>query len=121
MMFALQLAGVCIAVLAAGAVAVYALRTRPARHGHRRRSVRYGLPTEIRRHRPDLRDHTWADTRSLRVVAPATQHALDELDTTAERRRFAAANRYEQTVEITATDLDAIFGPRPAELVGAVA
>lgn len=118
-MFALQLAGVCVAVLAAAAVAAYTLRTPPSKHG-RRRGVRHGLPTEIRRHRHSGH-HTWERTRSVRVVPAATQHALDALDTTAERRRFAAANRYEHTVEITPSDLDAIFGPRPAELIGASA
>jgi hypothetical protein len=119
-MFAIQLAGVITAVLAAAAIAAYALRTRPARHGHRRRTVRYGLPTEIRRHRA-RGDRAYANTLSVRVVPAATQHALDALDSTAERRRFAAANRYEHTVEITPSDLDAIFGSRPAELIGASA
>jgi hypothetical protein len=118
-MFTLQLVGVVCAVLAAAAVAAYALRTRPARHGRRRRSVRYGLPTEIRRHRRTARDHTWSPSLSMRVVPPSTQHALDTLDDTAERRRYAAANRYEGTVEITRTDLEAILGPRPTELVTA--
>lgn len=116
-MFTLQLAGVCVSVLAAAAIAVCILRTPPSRHG-RRRGVRHGLPTEIRRHRR-RGHHTWECTRSMRVVAPSTLHALDALDTTAERRRFAAANRYEGTVEITRTDLEAILGPRPAELVSA--
>lgn len=119
-MFALQLAGVCFAVLAAAAIAAHTLRTPKARHGHQRRTVRYGLPTEIRRHRAHG-DRAYANTLSVRVVPAATQHALDALDSTGERRRYAAANRYEHTVEITPSDLDAIFGPRPAELIGASA
>lgn len=114
-----QLAAVCVAVLAAAALAAYALRTPRPRHG-RRRGVRHGLPTEIRRHR-QRGHHTWAGTLSLRVVPPSTQHALDTLDSTAERRRYVVANLIERTGEITRTDLEAILGPRPAELIGASA
>lgn len=117
-MFTLQLAGICVAVLAAAAIATYALRTPRSRHG-RRRGVRHGLPTEIRRHRRSGRHRTWAGTRSMRVVPPATQHALDALDTTAERRRWAVANLIEETGEITSTDLATLLGSRPAELVTA--
>lgn len=120
-MFTLQLAAVCVAVLAAAAIAAYKLRTRPARHGrHLRRSVRFGLPTEIRRHRAGG-DRAWAGTTSLRKVPPSTQHALDALDTTAERRRYVVANLIEPTGEITRADLETILGPRPAELIGASA
>lgn len=119
-MFTLQLAGVLAVVLASAAVAAYVLRTKPSRHG-RRRGVRHGLPTEIRRHRRGGRHRTWAGTRSLRRVAPATQHALDALDSTAERRRYVVANLIEATGEITRADLEAILGPRPAELIGASA
>lgn len=112
-----QLAAVCVAVLAAAALAAYALRTPRPRHG-RRRGVRHGLPTEIRRHR-QRGHHTWAGTRSMRVVEPATQHALDALDSTAERRRYVVANLIEPTGEITQADLAALLGPRPAELVTA--
>jgi hypothetical protein len=118
-MFTLQLVGVVVAVLAAAAIAAYALRTPPSRHG-RRRGVRHGLPTEIRRHRR-RGHHTWERTLSVRVVPAATQHALDALDTTAERRRYVVANLIEATGEITSTDLAALLGPRPAELVGAAA
>ncbi len=117
-MFTLQLLGTCCAVLAAVAIAAATLRTPKARHGERRRSVRYGLPTEIRRHRPSG-DRAWANTLSLRVVPPSTLHALDALDTTAERRRYVVRNLIEPTVEITRTDLEALLGPRPAELVSA--
>lgn len=115
-MFAIQLGAVLCTVLAAAAVAAVLLRTPRPRHG-RRRGVHYGLPTEIRRHRRTTRDHTWAGTLSSRRVAASTLHALDALDTTGERRRYAAANRYEATGEITQSDL----GPRPAELIGAAA
>lgn len=118
-MFTLQLAGVFAAVLAAAAIAFYTLRTPRPRHG-RRRGVRHGLPTEIRRHR-QRGHHTWAGTRSVRVVAPSTLHALDALDTTAERRRYVVGNLIERTGEITRTDLEALLGPRPAELIGAAA
>lgn len=117
-MFTLQLAGVFFIVLAAAAIAAYVLRTPTARHGERRRSVRYGLPTEIRRHRPHG-DRAWANTRSLRVVPASTQHALDALDSTAERRRYVVANLVERTQEITPAGLETILGPRPAELVSA--
>lgn len=116
-MLALKLFVVCGLVFSVVTLASVLLRTPPSKHG-RRRGVRHGLPTEIRRHR-QRGHHTWERTLSLRVVEAATQHALDELDTTAERRRYAAANRYEGTVEITRTDLEAILGPRPAELVAA--
>lgn len=118
-MFALNLASVCIAVLAAAAIAVYTLRTPPSRHG-RRRGVRHGLPTEIRRHRR-RGHHTWESTRSVRVVPASTLHALDALDSTAERRRYVVRNLIERTGEITRTDLEALLGPRPAELIGASA
>lgn len=116
-MFTLQLAGVIVAVLAAAAIVAYAMRTPQSRHG-RRRGVRHGLPTEIRRHRR-RGHHTWERTISLRVVAPSTLHALDALDSTAERRRYVVANLIEATGEITRTDLEALLGPRPAELVSA--
>ena len=119
-MFALKLIAVCVAVLAVAAVAAYLLRTPRSRHG-RRRGVRHGLPTAIRRHRRGGRHRTWAGTRSLRRVEPATQHALDALDSTAERRRYVVANLIEATGEITRTDLEAILGPRPAELAGVAA
>lgn len=114
----LQLLGVITAVLVVAVVVAYLLRAKPSRHG-RRRGVRRGLPTEIRRHRRTTRDHTWACTRSMRVVPAATQHALDALDTTAERRRYVVANLIERTEEITRTDIEAIFGRRPDELVSA--
>lgn len=118
-MFTLQLAGVCVLVLAAAAITALILRTPKSRHDHRRRSVRYGLPTEIRRHRRRRRDHTWANTLSLRVVPRSTLHALDALDSTGERRRYVVANLIERTGEITRTDLEAIFGDRDDELVSA--
>lgn len=105
--------GTLLALLIAGA----ALRTPRARHG-KRRGIRTGLPTEIRRHRRG-RLRTWEHTTSLRQVAPPTPHALDETSETS--RRNAAANRYEDTGEITQADLDALLGPRPAELIGASA
>lgn len=114
---AVRLLSAPLGALLALSIAARALRPPQARHG-RRRGVHRGLPTEIRRHRRSGQDHTWANTKSLRRVAPPTEHTLDD---TAERRRYAAANRYEHTDEITQADLEALLGPRPAALIGAAA
>lgn len=60
------------------AMIVTASAVRPASHpGRHERGVHRGTPAEIVRHRLGGWERTWPDTRSLRLCAPLTTHALD--------------------------------------------
>lgn len=82
-------------------------RDRTGRHS-RAKGIYRGKPTEIRRHCAKG-DRAWPGTFSIAPRPAATVHRVDD----AAPQRDRAANRYEDTGEITMADLEALLGPRP--------
>jgi hypothetical protein len=109
-----------LAALPAVAVIALVLRsaTRPPRGRHTRTRATRSLPHEMRSHRTPA--GTWRNTLGARaarlamddtvVTGQPAPHALDRSDPASMQHR--AANRYEDTGEITQAGLAALFGPR---------
>lgn len=105
-MIAFLLAALGAALLALVLRAATRREARTGRHG-RRRGVRVGTPTEIRRHRRGCRERAWAGTRTVCARPTSTSHVLDEGSV------YRVSNLIESTGEITMADLEALLGPRP--------
>lgn len=117
-------------LIAAAVVAVLQLNQGGAylaRH-HARSRAKRSLPHEMRHHRTTT--GTWARTRGARaarlsgeatVVLDQTSppHTLADRDKAGQQWRVT--NLLDHTGEITSANLEAILGPRPAELIGASA
>lgn len=123
--FAVWLAGCSIVIASLGAMFRRPLATEPdpvvheawgvRRHQRPRRAHRpRRVAGEIRRHDGTGDTHRAAPTGHLLHAQP-NRHALLADDERA--RRWRVANLIEETGEITRTDLEALFGPRPTELV----